>query len=48
MSVLASVEKPAHVAARLVIDFDFMRPGPEGSDPFDAWTRLHGLPPILR
>jgi len=24
-----------------------MRPGPEGGDPFAAWTRLHGLPPLV-
>ena len=47
MSVLATVEKPSHVAPQLVVDFDFMRPGPEGSDPFEAWTRLHGLPPLV-
>jgi hypothetical protein len=46
MSVLANVEKPPHVAPHLVVDFEFMRPGPEGSDPFGAWTRLHGLPPL--
>jgi cytochrome P450 len=47
VSVLATVEKPAHVAAQLVVDFDFMRPGPEGCDPFEAWSRLHGLPPLV-
>lgn len=47
MSVAATVEKPAHVLPELVVDFDFMRPGPEGSDPFEAWTRLHGLPPLV-
>ena len=47
MSVLAAVERPAHVAPELVVDFDFMRPGPEGSDPFEAWSRLHGLPPLV-
>jgi cytochrome P450 len=47
MSVLATVEKPAHVAPELVVDFDFMRPGPEGSDPFAAWSQLHGLPPLV-
>jgi cytochrome P450 len=29
------------------VDFDFMRPGPEGADPFEAWSRLHGLPPLV-
>jgi len=24
-----------------------MRPGPEGGDPFAAWSRLHGLPPLV-
>jgi cytochrome P450 len=47
VSVPASVERPDHVLAELVVDFDFMQPGPEGSDPFDAWTRLHGLPPLV-
>jgi cytochrome P450 len=47
MSVLPTVERPAHVPAELVVDFDFMRPGPEGSDPFEAWSRLHGLPPLV-
>jgi cytochrome P450 len=47
MSVLATVEKPAHVPPELVVDFDFMRPGPEGGDPFEAWSRLHGLPPLV-
>jgi cytochrome P450 len=47
MSVLASVERPAHVPPELAVDFDFMRPGPEGSDPFEAWSRLHGLPPLV-
>jgi hypothetical protein len=27
----------------LQVDFDFMRPGPEGGDPFAAWSKLHGL-----
>jgi hypothetical protein len=30
VSVLASVGKPGHVAPQLVVDFDVMRPGPEG------------------
>ena len=47
MSVLPTVEKPAHVAPELVVDFDFMLPGPEGSDPFAAWAALHGLPPLV-
>jgi cytochrome P450 len=47
MSVLPTVERPAHVPAGLVVDFDFMRPGPEGCDPFEAWSRLHGLPPLV-
>ncbi len=47
MSVLATVDRPAHVPAALAVDFDFMRPGPEGSDPFEAWIRLHGLPPLV-
>jgi len=47
MSVLPTVEKPAHVPDELVYDFDFFRPGPEGSDPFEAWTVLHGLPPLV-
>ena len=47
MSVAAPVERPTHVAPHLVVDFDFMRPGPEGGDPFEAWTRLHGLPPLV-
>jgi cytochrome P450 len=47
MSVLPTVERPAHVPAELVVDFDFMRPGPEGGDPFEAWSRLHGLPPLV-
>jgi cytochrome P450 len=47
MSVLPTVERPAHVPAELLVDFDFMRPGPEGGDPFEAWSRLHGLPPLV-
>ncbi len=47
MSVLATVERPAHVPLEFVVDFDFMRPGPEGGDPFEAWSRLHGLPPLV-
>jgi len=47
MSVLATVERPAHVPPALVVDFDFMRPGPEGGDPFEAWMGLHGLPPLV-
>ena len=47
MSVLAAVNRPAHVPPELTVDFDFMRPGPEGCDPFEAWSRLHGLPPLV-
>jgi cytochrome P450 len=47
MSVLPTVERPAHVPTELVVDFDFMRPGPPGGDPFEAWSRLHGLPPLV-
>lgn len=47
MSVLPTVERPAHVSPELVVDFDFMRPGPEGGDPFEAWSRLIGLPPLV-
>src|SRR5471032_39316 len=47
MSVLAAVEMPAHIPPELAVDFDFMRSGPEGSDPFEAWTRLHGLVPLV-
>ena len=47
MSVLATVERPPHVPPALVVDFDFMRPGPEGGDPFEAWMQLHGLPPLV-
>ncbi|MDB5683073.1 MAG: Cytochrome [Sphingomonas bacterium] len=47
MSVLPTVERPAHVPEALVHDFDFFRPGPEGSDPFRAWATLHGLPPLV-
>ncbi len=31
----------------LVIDFDFMRPGPEGSDPLIEISRLIGRPPVV-
>jgi len=47
MSVWPSAPKPAHVPSTLVLDFDFMRPGPDGGDPFQAWTTLHGLPPLV-
>jgi cytochrome P450 len=47
MSVLAAVDRPAHVPPELTVDFDFMRPGPEGCDPFEAWSRLHGLAPLV-
>jgi cytochrome P450 len=47
MSVLPTVERPAHVPPELEVDFDFMRPCPEGGDPFEAWSRLHGLPPLV-
>lgn len=47
MNALASVERPAHVDPALVVDFDFWRPGPPGSDPFLAWTALHGKPPLV-
>jgi len=47
MSVLPTVERPSHVPPELVVDFDFMRPGPEGGDPFEAWSRLLGLPPLV-
>jgi cytochrome P450 len=47
MSVLATVDRPPHVPPALVVDFDFMRPGPEGGDPFEAWMQLHGLPPLV-
>jgi cytochrome P450 len=40
-------ERPAHVPEHLVVDFDFMRPGPPGSDPLVAWTALHGLAPVV-
>jgi hypothetical protein len=43
MSVWASVEKPAHVPAQLLVDFDFMRPGTQGRDPCKARSRPHGL-----
>jgi len=42
MSVLATVDRPPHVPPALVVDFDFMRPGPEGGDPFEAWTPRNG------
>jgi cytochrome P450 len=38
---------PAHVDPSLVVDFDFWRPGPPGSDPFLAWIALHGKPPLV-
>lgn len=47
MNAVTTVERPAHVSPDLVIDFDFMRPGSEGCDPFAAWSRLHGLPPLV-
>jgi cytochrome P450 len=47
MNAVATVERPDHVRPDLLIDFDFMRPGPEGGDPFAAWSRLHGLPPLV-
>src|SRR6204780_1576906 len=47
MSVVAAARKPAHVDPERVVDFDFTRPGPEGSDPFEAWSALHGLPPLV-
>lgn len=47
MSAVEAIERPGHVAEDQVVDFDFMRPGPVGSDPFAAWTRLHGLPPLV-
>jgi cytochrome P450 len=31
----------------LVVDFDFYRPGVEGLDPFRAFTRLLGKPPVV-
>ncbi|MGO8854153.1 MAG: hypothetical protein ACLQO1_00350 [Steroidobacteraceae bacterium] len=47
MSVLPTVARPAHVAPELVVDVDFMRPGPQGSDPFEAWPKLHGPTPLV-
>jgi len=44
---LAVVPRPAHVPGDLVVDFDFRAPGPPGSDPFVAWSRLIGLPPVV-
>jgi len=41
------IERPAHVPEDRVVDFDFMQPGPAGSDPFAAWSRLHGRPPLV-
>ncbi len=38
---------PRHVAPHLVADFDFYRPCEPGGDPFVAWTRLHGGPPVI-
>ena len=39
--------RPDHVDPAHVVDFDFWRPGPPGSDPFLAWTTLHGKPPLV-
>lgn len=36
MSGAAVAPRPAHVPDALVIVFDFMAPGPPGSDPFVA------------
>jgi len=47
MSATDLAERPAHVPEDLVIDFDFMRPGPVGGDPFLAWRELHALPPLV-
>ena len=47
MTMADLVERPAHVPEELVVDFDFMRPGADGSDPFLAWRALHGLPPLV-
>lgn len=38
---------PAHVPGHLITDYDYMRPGPEGTDPLAAVTVLHGLPPVV-
>lgn len=38
---------PTHVPAALVVDFDFYRPGVEGFDPFRAFARLLGKPPVV-
>jgi len=35
------------VPEHLVVDFDFYRPGVEGLDPFRAWTKLLGKPPVV-
>lgn len=42
-----TAERPAHVPAELVVDYDFMRPGPDGSDPLTACMRLLGGPPVV-
>jgi cytochrome P450 len=45
---MTATQIPAHVGPARVVDFDFWRPGPPGSDPFLAWTTaLHGKPPIV-
>jgi cytochrome P450 len=38
---------PGHVPEHLVFDYDYMRPGPGGSDPLVAATVLHRLPPVV-
>lgn len=38
---------PAHIPDDLMVDFDFYRPGVEGLDPFRAFTRLQGKPPVV-
>ena len=41
------VARPDHVASELAVDFDFYAPCPRGEDPFEAWAKLQGGPPVV-
>jgi len=41
------MNRPAHISDALTVDFDFYRPAFEGLDPFSAFTRLLGHPPVV-
>jgi cytochrome P450 len=47
-STAGSIDDPvARIPPSLVVDFDFMRPGPAGSDPLIATMRLQAGPPVV-